>query len=186
LRPEDIVSTRAFSFGLAALLTVSRWSSAAPPPAGQLPALLDGRFTFSDRPDERAALDQAIEATAQRLSFVIRPVARSRLRSANRIAPWVEISHRGDQIAVQFQGRAPMTASVSGGTVRWKNEDGVEVAMQVRIDGETLVQVLTTDEGARTNRFTATPNGLRLAVEISSPRLPAPLKYNLSYTRAGR
>jgi hypothetical protein len=179
------VSTRALSCGLAALLAVSRWSSAAPPAGGQLPAPLNGRFTFSDRPDERAALDQAIEATAQRLSFVIRPMARSRLRSANRIAPWVEISERGEQIAIQFQGRAPMTAPGSGGTVRWKNEDGVEVALQVRVEGETLVQVLTTDEGARTNRFTATANGgLRLAVEISSPRLPAPLRYVLSYNRA--
>jgi hypothetical protein len=188
---RNIVSTRALSCGLAALLVLSRWSNAAQPGAGPaggpLPAPLEGRFDFSDRPSERAALEQAIEATAQRLSFVIRPMARSRLRSANRIAPWVEIRQRGEQIAVQFEGRTPMTAPSSGDPVRWKNEDGVMVTLQYRLEGETLVQVLTTSEGARTNRFSGTPEGgLRLAVEISSPRLPAPLKYVLSYPRAAR
>src|SRR5256885_12615692 len=55
----------------------------------------EGRFVFSERGAERAALQAAIEATARQLSFLVRPVARSRLRAANRIAAWVEIRIRG-------------------------------------------------------------------------------------------
>jgi hypothetical protein len=186
-----MLTTPTLACTLAAVLVLTGASTAAAGGEGAagepLPAPLTGHFDFSERAAERAALDQAIETTAQRLSFVVRPLARSRLRSNNRIAPWVELRGQGEKISIQFQGRTPMIAPRSGETVTWKNEDGGAVAVQHRLEGETLVQVLTTAEGARTNRFSVAPDGgLRLAVEISSPRLPAPLKYVLSYNRAAR
>jgi hypothetical protein len=164
---------------LAALVVLA---SAAPLPAG-----LEGRFDFSERPGEREALEQAIEGTARQLSFLIRPIARSRLRAGNRVAPWVEIHGQGDQISIRYQGRSPMVARADGTPTTWKNEDGSTLTITHRLDGPTLVQVLRTGEGARTNRFSAGPDGsLRLAVEITSPRLPVPLRYSLTYGRPSR
>ena len=174
---------------LIVLLALSGSAGAAPPggggAAGALPDGLEGRFAFGEQASERAALEQAIEATAQRLSFIVRGIARSRLRAGNRIAASVEIRRRGEQITVQYQGRPPMTAAADGEPISWKNEDGAAVALQHRLEGNTLVQVLRTAEGARTNRLSVVPGGgLRLVVEVSSPRLPASLKYVLSYTRS--
>jgi hypothetical protein len=168
---------------ISALLSTLTAPAAAP--AAALPDGLEGRFAFSEQASERAALEQAIEATAQRLSFVVRGIARSRLRGSNRIVGWVEIHRRGDAITVQYQGRPPMTAAPNGEPVNWKNEDGGTVTLQHRLDGNTLVQVLKTSEGSRTNRLSIGPGGaLQLAVEVASPRLPAPLKYLLTYPRS--
>ena len=179
------MSIRVVHLILAVLLALSRSAGAGEgAAAGALPDGLEGHFAFGEQASERAALEQAIEATAQRLSFVVRGIARSRLRAGNRIAPWLEIRRRGEQITVQFQGRPPMTAPATGAPTSWTNEDGAAVALQHRLDGGTLVQVLRTAEGARTNRLSvAAGGGLQLAVEVSSSRLPAPLKYVLSYTR---
>jgi hypothetical protein len=167
-----------------ALIVVVGLALSAPAGAGPLPDGLEGQFVFGEQPAQRASLEQAIEATAQRLSFVVRGIARSRLRAGNRIAPSVEIRRRGDQITVQFQGRPPMTAAATGEPISWKSEDGTTVTLQHRREGDTLVQVLGTTEGARTNRLSVAPGGgLQLAVEVSSPRLPAPLRYVLSYIR---
>jgi hypothetical protein len=153
--------------------------------ATDLPSGLEGRFEYSDDPAERAAREQAIEATAKEVSFVIRPIARSRLRSGTRTAPWIELRANRDEISVQFQGRTPMVASSGGGPATWKNEDGNPVNVQYRMEGQTLVQVLTTPEGSRTNRFTPRPDGgIKLAIEVASPKLPRPLKYELTYNRA--
>jgi hypothetical protein len=172
-----MVSTRALWAILGLLMALSR-------SAGALPDGLEGHFDFSEQASERKALEEAIEATAQRLSFLVRGIARSRLRAGNRIAPWVELRRSGEQITIQYQGRPPMTAAATGEPVSWKNEDGAAVALQHRLEGDTLVQVLRTAEGARTNRLSVAPGGgLLLAVEVSSPRLPAPLKYVLSYSR---
>jgi hypothetical protein len=86
---------------------------------------------------------------------------------------------------VQNQGRTPMVAGKGGEPGTWKNDDGKPVTVQYRIEGQTLVQTLTTSEGARTNRFSARPDGgLKLAVEVASPKLPHPVKYELTYHRA--
>jgi hypothetical protein len=165
-------------------VTLLALSGAGPPAASALPDGLEGHFAFGEQPSERAAVEQAIEATAQRLSFVVRGIARSRLRAGNRIAPWVEIRRRGEEITVQYEGRPPMSAPATGAPTPWKDEKGTTLTLQHRVEGDTLVQVLRTPEGARTNRLSVAPGGgLRMAVEISSPRLPAPMKYVLSYTR---
>jgi hypothetical protein len=178
------MNIRALCSMSALLLTFTAPAAAAPPDAA-LADGLEGRFAFSEQASERAALEQAIEATAQRLSFVVRGIARSRLRGSNRIVGWVEIHRRGDVVTVQYQGRPPMTAATNGAPVNWKNEEGATVRLQHRLDGNTLVQVLETGEGSRTNRLSVGPGGaLRLAVEVASPRLPAPLKYVLTYPRS--
>jgi hypothetical protein len=182
-RQSAVTSRRAPGCALAFTILCAGAVGAAPGAA--LPQRLEGHFEFVGQAAERDALEQAIEATARQLSFVIRGMARSRLRAGNRIAPWVELEGQGDQIAVRFPGRPPMLARADGTPGRWKNEDGGAVNIEHRMEGETLVQVLRTNEGARTNRFSAGADGaLRLAVEISSPRLPVPLKYTLSYRRA--
>jgi hypothetical protein len=145
---------------------------------------LEGRFAFGDNPGERQGVEQAVEATVRQLSFVVRGIARSRLRAANRIVPWVALERRGDQLVVRYEGRPPMVARADGQPVSWKDEHGTTLSLQHRIEGPTLVQVLSTGEGARTNRLTPGGDGsLRMAVEIASPRLPAPLRYALTYRR---
>jgi hypothetical protein len=179
MTPARSARTLALAVSLVSLVSLAAGGALAALPQG-----LEGRFTFGDDPGERQGVDQAIEATARQLSFVVRGIARSRLRAANRIAPWVALERRGDQLVVRYEGRPAMAARADGQPVSWKDEHGATVSLQHRMEGPTLVQVLSTGEGARTNRFTAGADGsLRMAVEISSPRLPAPLRYALTYRR---
>ena len=162
-------------------------SSASPAPA--TPAV-DPRARFSgtfhsiggDRED--ALRLEAVERSAQALNFLIRGIARSRLRNSTVIARRVTLRWRPGAVEVTYNDPADHYRSRDDGTTGMDSgPDGSEMHLWHRFENGNLRERRWTDEGARENFYMLSPdgNGLSVDVTMSSSRLPVPLRYRASY-----
>jgi hypothetical protein len=148
----------------------------AMPAAAQAPL---GTWTLASAPDIPGAIDAAVKD----MNFVIRPIARGRLRKTNPSYQRVSLARNGGEFVFQYEQRAPQHMPADGAAVPWKREDGEVFRISARQDGEDLVQRFQAEDGERTNVFHVDPatRTLRLTVTVASGKLPRPLTYTLSY-----
>ena len=159
---------------------------AASGPVEAQDASLRGTYVL-DR-ERSANINQAIETTIRRMSFVARPIARSRLRRTNAYYDRVVIDFTPVRVTTQFDGRHVIESPAGGETIKWTREDGEVLDLSTRWQGGRLVQSFTADDGGRVNTYSVGEDGrtLTMHVVVSSPRLPRALEYDLVYTRAGQ
>ena len=136
-------------------------------------------------PDQSDDLDQAIRQATARLNFLLRPIARSRLRQTNARYQYIELLERADTIAISYEGRPPIRAPADGSKVDWQREDGEHFQVWMKREHDVLYHHFKADDGERLNEFRWSANGdtLWLAVTLNSPRLPQPVRYRLVYKR---
>lgn len=129
---------------------------------------------------------QAIEVVVAKMSFIKRPIARGRLGKTNPLYRRIEISQTATDIRVRFDERTPVAMPLDGRIVKWTREDGEVFDVSARLQGSELTQAFQAEDGLRVNRFSLSPdgNGLTLQVTLSSPRLPEAVKYTLTYRRS--
>jgi hypothetical protein len=151
--------------------------------AGAQESKLAGKFV--NEAQSEAAIDTAIETAVAKMNFVKRPIARGRLKKNNTAHQRAEIATTPQEISVAFDGRAPVRMPADGTTAKWKREDGEAFDVSARWQGDKLVQTFKAEDGQRTNTFSLGSDGaqLRVDVEITSPQLPEPLRYTLTFTR---
>ncbi len=133
---------------------------------------------------ERAGLRDAIERTIARMVFFVRPIARGRLADRNVIEDTVAFRFGPGTVTVQI-GRANTTTRDDFSPLATRALTGEPLQVRQRFEGEHLVQLLTTRDGERRDEFVLAPDGRRLTMRVTvrSPRLPQPLRYQLSYAR---
>jgi hypothetical protein len=131
-------------------------------------------------------VNRAIEHAVSRMSFVTRPIARGRLRRTNAPYGRITLNYTPAQVSVRVDNRAPMESPGNGQPVKWTREDGEVLDLSTEWQTGKLVQVFRADDGSRTNTYSISADGrvLTMHVTIRSPRLPAPVEYNLVYNRA--
>jgi len=131
-------------------------------------------------------VNRAIETAVSRMSFITRPIARGRLRRTNTPYSRLSIDFTPQQIQVHVEQRSPMDSPANGQPIKWRREDGEVLDLSTEWTNGRLVQTFRAEDGSRTNTFSIAPDGhtLTMHVTIRSPRLPAPVEYNLVYTRA--
>lgn len=145
-------------------------------------ASLSGRYRFVSG---RRAIARSIDAVCDELDFVTRAFARPILEDRNQPYDHVELEFEGD--AVRFI-LGPWGGRTRLGTTRTlENERGEQVRTRQFMMGHRLVQTMSTDEGSRRNILSLSADGRRLTVDtlITSPRLPIPIRYRLTYERLG-
>jgi hypothetical protein len=138
-----------------------------------------GDWALASAPD----LAKVIAAATAPMNFITRPIARARLAKTNEAYRTVRIQREAGTIAITYDQRQPQLMPADGRSVDWTREDGEKFRISARMDQDDLVQTYQAEDGARTNVFHVDPasHNLTLAVTISSPRLPGPLTYTLSY-----
>jgi hypothetical protein len=156
---------------LALVLTALPLAAQAPGPFGA--------WTLASAPDLAKAIDGAVAP----LNFMIRPIARSRLTKTNSIFHTVRLERDPAGFAIRFDQREPEHMPADGTAVPWTREDGEKFLISAHLEQDDLVQTYQAEDGQRTNVFHLEPGRrtLTLEVTVSSPRLPAPLRYNVSY-----
>jgi hypothetical protein len=171
--------------------TAARWIAAVLCSLGALGSVptqaqnptLPGVYTNDEQTGDGIA--RAIDAAIDRMNFITRPVARSRLRKTNAPHRRVTIATSEQEITVAFDSNQPVRMPADGRTAKWTREDGEVFDVSAQWSGDKLVQTFEAEDGQRTNTFVLGPDGraLSVQVEVTSPQLPAPVRYELAFER---
>lgn len=159
----------------------------APAPAPITSADFDGRFHYVGGQSQRAQVAAAIEATVDSLPLMFRSIARKRLTQANPIDATLDIRVRDGDIRTSFASGFSVSCPLDGPAVRARSTDGQKLDVRMRSQGTKLVQQIKSrsSTGAGKVVFVLSQDRRKLTVhhEVSSPRLPVPVRYSLSYVR---
>lgn len=155
-------------------------------PAGaraQAPSI-QGTFVYDASASDN--VNQAIETAISRMNFVIRPIARGRLKKTNQPYHRIAISHTNSEISVKTDNRAPIVTPANGTPKDWTREDGEKLKVSTEWENGKIVQTFRAEDGQRINTYSVSPDGsvLSMLVTIRSEKLPKPLTYTLRYRRA--
>jgi len=144
------------------------------------------RGTFVINRQASDDVNRAIESAVSKMSFVTRPIARGRLRRTNAVYQRVVVSFTPAQVSTTFDQRHAIESPANGQPVAWTREDGEKFQLSTSWENGRLVQTFRAEDGSRTNTYSISPDGrtLTMHVTIRSPRLSAPVEYNLVFNRA--
>lgn len=133
----------------------------------------------------------AIERAVAHMSFLTRPIGRSRLRATNQPPADVRFALPPDSVVAQYAGQPELRAKRDGSARRWQNAAGEAFEARITLteapDGRVMLrQSFAAEDGRRENTWTLDASGttLTLDVMVSSPRLPQPLRYRQRFRRA--
>jgi hypothetical protein len=140
-----------------------------------------GTWKLGSAPD----LGAIIERCTDEMSFIKRPIARSRLKKLNPAYQRVVIARNGADFTIQFDERQPIRVPADGKAIPWTREDGEKFMVSMKPAADGLTQHYQGEDGERSNHFRvdATGKALTLEVTVKSQKLPKPLVYTLSYGR---
>lgn len=146
-----------------------------------------GTYFYVGGDAEIRALDEAIDQVVSQMSFLIRGIARRRLRAPNLPSKEVGVFFENGQIRIYRPGQPEVSAPADGKPITWRHPDDGDV-FQVRhgLDEEgKLYQRFEGERSVSRNRFVLSKDGEHLAIHtvITADRLPAPLRFRMSYER---
>lgn len=118
------------------------------------------------------------------MNFLIRGIARSRLAKTQIAFPKVVIEGSGESVRIAHEGGTDVTHPTPAATVPARSPDGASIVVELTA-GPPLKQTYVSPEGRRENTYILSEDGKQLTIHVSvtSPRLPAPVEYKLSYRR---
>jgi hypothetical protein len=152
------------------------------PPDVQKPAL-DGTYTLDGAASDN--VNQVIDAAVGQLNFLIRPIARGRLKKLNPVYNQVAIASSPNELSVKADSQPALRTPATGTPVAWVGPDGQKANVSMQLTGGHLVQTFRSADGRRVNDYTLSPDGRTLNVQVTetSPRLSQAIKYKLVYKR---
>lgn len=143
----------------------------------------DGDYVLD--PDRSDNLKAAIAKATESLNFAMKPIMRKKLEGSEKPALRLNIL-RGSAVTMQVEKNLPFTAS-PGNPAKWKRLDGeaFEVSCEDQAPGFALS--FRQDDVVRTQAYRLSEDGRTLAIDVTlrNPKLPEPLRYKLTYRKAG-
>lgn len=147
-----------------------------------------GTYRYVGGDTDVEALDRAIEDVVSQMNFLIRGIARRRLREPNLPSKEVSIALHEGLIRIDRPGQPRVSAPADGKAITWRHpEDGDVFEVQHGIDdGGVLYQRFEGERSVSRNRFVLSEDGESLTIHtvIRADRLPAPLRFEMRYRRA--
>jgi hypothetical protein len=133
------------------------------------------------------SIDDAIDAGVAKVNFIVRQIARPRLRKTNTAYQRLAFQLDADTLSIQMDERRPIRLPAGGTAVPWRREDGELFDVSARLEDGALVQRYVAEDGQRTNAFTLSEDGdlLHMQVTVHSPKLKDDVVYRLAYRRIG-
>jgi hypothetical protein len=154
---------------------------------GAAAGLADYSGTWTFDPAKSADIPKAIDEALAKENFAIRTMARGRLVKANKVPKFVFIAQANGMTTVSFDEKTGPTAPSDGRTIVWTRPDGRRYQLRIALESGVLVQSYKAEHGTRVNRFTLSPDGriLFMDVTVSSPRLESSIVYRLVFRQDG-
>jgi hypothetical protein len=186
LRPPSTVWGLLSAAALAACCGASIAAAEAPDSALQQ---FVGTYTYVGGDAEIKALDRAIDEVVDQMNFFIRGIARRRLRAPNLPSKEVGVFVENGQIRIHRPGQPEVSAPADGRPITWRNPtDGDVFQVSHGVDDEgVLYQRFAGERSVSRNRFVLSKDRQRLTIHtlITADRLPAPLRFTMTYERLG-
>jgi hypothetical protein len=138
-------------------------------------------------PEESADVRKVIEQAASGFNFILRPIARGRLRKTQVAFPAVRIQRNEDEFRITLEKGTDVTYKAVDEPVRTTAPDGGKIVVRL-LPGPPLSQTYESDEGVRIDRFLLSEDGSKLTIDVhvTSPHLKKPINYQLVYRRTLR
>jgi hypothetical protein len=150
--------------------------------AADSPAL---QGTYKYAPEQSESISKAIDQAVEKMNFIKRPIARSRLTRTNTPYQQIRIDVAASEVEIAFDAQPPIRMPINEQPIKWTRADGEVFDVSAKAAGDKLLQTYQAADGRRVNSFYKDAAGsLHLAVEVSSPQLPRPVKYSLVYRPA--
>ncbi len=184
LRPRYVV------WGLLLVAALAAWCSpplatAEAPDSAVQPFI--GTYTYAGGDAQIKALDQAIDEVVDQMNFLIRGIARRRLRTPNLPSKEVSVFVENGQIRIERPGQPEVSAPEDGRPITWRHpRDGDVFQVSHGIDDQgVLYQRFEGERSVSLNRFVLSEDQERLTIHtvITADRLPAPLRFKMTYER---
>lgn len=146
-----------------------------------------GVWRYADGDQGRQQIELAISRAVDGLPFFVEPFAAQQVREISAPFERVTFMVEGDRLAFDADGWGPVGSRVGGPTEEIPDPEGAPLRMRQYMQGGRLVQVFRTNDGSRENTLALSGDGrwLWMDVRITSPRLPADVRYRLRYRREG-
>ena len=161
---------RLFIFLFVSIVSVSAFATLAGVPTGQ--------WRYAGGAEETARVAQTVDAVVAELNFVLRPIARPRLKKE--CAPWKQFRIQHDGSLVTVHSDDGTFTSAIGATVRLTGDDGVVNVRRELKDG-VLTEKIWTKKGSRTNAYYPRKDAVVVESTIAAPQLPTPIVFRYTY-----
>jgi len=127
----------------------------------------------------------AIERSVEHMNFIIRPIARHRLRVTNPLPRHLQLDIAPDTITVHLGDAPPAVLPRDGSTVLWRSLGGDKCQISGALAGDTLVEHIISHGGQGETRYVMLDGGKRVRedVRITSSHLPQPVVYSVTFAR---
>jgi len=160
--------------GAVALLVLAIGAGGVTAQAEPIPA---GTWHFV--PAESDEIEQRIDQAVSHMNFLVRRIARGRLRGANRPIDWIEIQYPEQEVYILFRPDEPPTSSPRDGEfVQYTRADGEVVRVNTELGDRTITQFFDSDDGQKEHLYRLRPDGsMALEVTVLSERLREPFTY---------
>jgi hypothetical protein len=165
----------------AAVAAQSAVSVAAPVVPAVSP--FEGTWRFAGGDAQRQALERALQSTVSGMGFIVEGMALSRLRDRNQISPTIVVHVANGQLEYTAHNGRMFRSPVDGTAVRTQNAAGEAISLQTRINGNTMTRHGAAEQGARNEVLRVEGSTMTIDCTLTSPRLPRPLRYQLTYRR---
>lgn len=148
-----------------------------------------GEFTYQSSQSKgqiEKKIKSGIEAAIEDMSFITRPIARGRLEDSNVPVKTVHVKLTPKKVTIQHGDRNAVTSTVDGKPVDWtRKSDGKTFKVSQIVKPQLIIQTFFSEDGKKTlkYKFSEDYKKMTMEVELTSPKLGAPLKYELNYAR---
>lgn len=182
---KDAANDTATASGTGAAST----SQASDAIGGEPPELtrLAGSYTLvGNQADSLAKINTAVDAATAEMGALKKKVARKRLDAVNKAVVRLKISSVQKNVTVGMDNYV-VTAPLDGGTAEVLTPSGDKARASFSLQEASLIQDVVAAHGKRENIFRFDSQGqLLMHVRETSPALSGPVRYTLTYKRAGQ
>lgn len=136
-------------------------------------------------PEQSESIDRAVDQAVSHMNFLVRGIARSRLRGANQPISQIVIQYPDNNVYILFRSDEPPTISPrSGEFVPYTRGDGEVVRVQTELKNGVIRQFFDSDDGQKEHLYRLRPDGtMALEVTVLSEKLREPFKYTWVFRR---
>ncbi len=154
--------------------------------AGVDPSQFSGRYKYAGGRSQREKLEQQIEQVVAQLNFMIRGMARSRMRDGLAPAPHIEFAFSSDAVVFRRPEEPTIRGPLDGTPIDWKNKEREPIKVRLTFRDQTLRIRYEGDGSDSRYSYSFRDEGKRLDIRaaIDHVRMPSTLKYGLTYKRA--